>query len=71
MSTLVSQKTEDDIQGLLRTEFSGLCDKHDLYAIQNAGPSVGVKGICTNCERVRDCKLPKAPTGVWHCEEYE
>ena len=70
MSTNVSKKTEDDIQGLLKAEFSGLYNKHDPYTRQNAGPPVGVKGICTNCEWVWDCKLPKAPAGVWHCEEY-
>lgn len=39
--------------------------------IESASPPVGVKGICVNCDRVWDCKLPKAPAGVWHCEEYE
>lgn len=37
----------------------------------NAAPPVGVKGICVNCERVWDCKLPKTLAGVWHCEVYE
>lgn len=40
-------------------------------AKENAAPPVGLKGICTNCDKVWDCKLPKAPAGVWHCEEYE
>jgi hypothetical protein len=30
-----------------------------------------LKGLCTNCSRLPHCKLPKSPTGVWHCEEYE
>lgn len=28
-------------------------------------------GLCTNCENLPDCHLPKNPGGVWHCEEYE
>lgn len=29
-----------------------------------------LKGICMNCDLISICKLPKAPAGVWHCEEY-
>jgi hypothetical protein len=28
------------------------------------------KGICSNCLNFKDCRLPKNPAGVWHCEEY-
>ena len=28
-------------------------------------------GLCTNCENLSHCRLPKNPGGVWHCEEYE
>ncbi|RJO63479.1 MAG: hypothetical protein C4523_20240 [Myxococcales bacterium] len=27
-------------------------------------------GLCANCDSRRRCKLPKPPSGVWHCEEY-
>jgi hypothetical protein len=29
-----------------------------------------IKGLCSNCEKVNDCKSPKPEGGVWHCEEY-
>lgn len=30
----------------------------------------GLLGLCSNCERLNTCALPKAEGGVWHCEEY-
>jgi hypothetical protein len=27
-------------------------------------------GLCTNCDHVNACLLPKPPGGVWQCEEY-
>ena len=27
-------------------------------------------GLCANCTNL-PCALPKSPTGVWHCEEYQ
>ncbi|MCF8069873.1 MAG: hypothetical protein K9L30_14930 [Desulfobacterales bacterium] len=27
-------------------------------------------GICSNCDNLSTCKLPKAVGGLWHCEEY-
>lgn len=30
-----------------------------------------LRGLCLNCSRNQVCHLPKEPTGVWHCEEYE
>ena len=27
-------------------------------------------GLCGNCDNLRECMLPKHPSGVWHCEEY-
>jgi hypothetical protein len=30
-----------------------------------------LKGLCVNCENRDSCTLPKAESGVWHCEEYE
>lgn len=29
-----------------------------------------LKGLCVNCENRDTCTLPKAESGVWHCEEY-
>jgi hypothetical protein len=29
------------------------------------------KGLCSNCENIDTCTLPKPEEGVWHCEEYE
>jgi hypothetical protein len=29
------------------------------------------KGLCLNCSKAAYCHLPKEPSGVWHCEEYE
>lgn len=28
------------------------------------------KGLCSNCLNKSNCNLPKASSGVWHCEEY-
>lgn len=33
--------------------------------------SAGYKGLCKNCQKRDDCKLPKLEGGVWRCEEYE
>lgn len=30
-----------------------------------------LKGLCVNCENRDSCSLPKAESGIWHCEEYE
>jgi hypothetical protein len=38
---------------------------------EDAPLPVDMKGICMNCDKLLDCKLPKAPAGIWHCEEYE
>ena len=27
-------------------------------------------GLCLNCDNRQNCLLPRAPGGVWHCEEY-
>ena len=27
-------------------------------------------GLCSNCDNVSHCKLPRSAGGVWHCEEY-
>jgi hypothetical protein len=32
--------------------------------------SVGLKGLCVNCENRKTCTFPKPAAGVWHCEEY-
>lgn len=29
------------------------------------------KGLCSNCLNEPHCQLPKAKSGVWHCEEYK
>jgi len=28
------------------------------------------KGLCSNCENRKTCKLQKPNGGIWHCEEY-
>lgn len=28
-----------------------------------------LKGLCRECARRLDCRYPKPPGGVWHCEE--
>jgi hypothetical protein len=33
--------------------------------------SDGLAGLCANCDRRAECTLPKAPGGVWFCEEYQ
>lgn len=30
-----------------------------------------LKGLCMNCDKARTCTLPKAPEGVWYCNEYK
>lgn len=30
-----------------------------------------VRGLCSNCAKAAYCRLPRAVSGVWHCEEYE
>lgn len=69
---------QDDEKGIIQCELFENESGIFIASIANAGnvnenaaPPVGVKGICVNCDRVWDCKLPKAPAGVWHCEEYE
>lgn len=27
-------------------------------------------GLCSNCDNLPACCLPKAESGVWHCEQY-
>ena len=30
----------------------------------------GPRGLCRNCENMKDCLFPKGEVGVWLCEEY-
>lgn len=30
----------------------------------------GLLGLCTNCDHLNACRLPKPLGGVWQCEEY-
>ena len=39
--------------------------------IADMDENMDLKGLCVNCEKRYDCKFPKQPGGVWHCEEYE
>ena len=36
----------------------------------NGGEDRPLRGLCVNCDEREFCKLPKAPAGVWFCEEY-
>lgn len=47
--------------------FESLRGDHDQYQVTG----MPEKGLCLNCSKNRCCHLPKAATGVWHCEEYE
>lgn len=38
---------------------------------KSANPYSNLKGLCMNCDLVATCTLPKAVTGVWHCNEYK
>jgi len=38
--------------------------------MRDASEQAGLKGLCVNCENRETCTLPRAETGVWHCEEY-
>jgi hypothetical protein len=47
-----------------------------LVSIPEQGPEKAphgeepLAGLCANCELRAECTLPKAPGGVWFCEEY-
>jgi len=54
--------------------FEGEKTKHQATAPQmgehkelNVSPH---KGLCGNCFNAPHCRLPKAKSGIWHCEEY-
>jgi hypothetical protein len=34
-------------------------------------PRNAAKGLCSTCERFRNCTYPKLDGGVWHCNEFE
>jgi hypothetical protein len=36
-----------------------------------AAPFFGaLRGLCVSCDLRPDCTYPKAPGGVWNCDEY-
>jgi hypothetical protein len=42
--------------------------RHIPFKSQSFHPEA--RGICSNCLNFKNCRLPKNPAGVWHCEEY-
>ena len=46
------------------------CEMHETDdELQNSNGVL--KGLCINCDRALQCKLPGRITGLWHCNEYE
>lgn len=68
---------QDDDKGILQCElFESTTASQTVFGGMGINreeilPPVGLKGICTNCDRAWDCRLPKGSGGIWHCEEYE
>lgn len=48
--------------------FESVQEAIDENSITNNMP---LKGLCLNCSKSHYCQLPKEPSGVWHCEEYQ
>lgn len=45
--------------------------KQQVTAAGEEGPDEEtLLGLCANCDHTKSCRLPKAPGGVWECEEY-
>ncbi len=55
----------------------GLSEKPRLMVVKRTGAAVeapenedDLLGLCTTCENLNSCHLPKPASGVWMCEEY-
>jgi hypothetical protein len=55
----------------------GLSEKPRLVVVKKACARVEepesedtLLGLCTTCENLKTCNLPKPASGVWMCEEY-
>jgi hypothetical protein len=55
----------------------GLSEKPRLVVARKPCASVeepeiedGLLGLCTTCENLKGCNLPRPASGVWMCEEY-
>jgi hypothetical protein len=57
---------------------SGLSKRPRFTVVKKAGAAVvapaevddAPAGLCTDCENLRGCRLPRPAGGVWMCEEY-
>jgi hypothetical protein len=55
----------------------GLSEKPRLVVVKKTWASVeapeneaDLLGLCTTCDNLKSCNLPKPASGVWMCEEY-
>lgn len=54
----------------------GLSERPRLIVVKKACAAAAAEeaeaplGLCTNCENLQGCNLPKPQGGVWMCEEY-
>ena len=46
------------------------CEVFESAEAKDPFPLEG-KGLCANCFKNTVCRLSRASSGVWHCEEYE
>ncbi len=47
------------------------CEQFEAWPLDVAARNLPARGLCLNCAKAAVCHLPKEPSGVWHCEEYE
>lgn len=41
------------------------------FGLEGPGSDGDYRGLCQDCANRATCTFPRAPGGVWHCEEYE
>ena len=64
---------EVDDSGAVRDSASAVVDPEPPTQVaETLQPELTDKprGVYSNCENLPTCCLPKAKSGVWHCEEY-
>jgi len=60
----------ESYESLARTDPDGGAARPGRQADPEEDPGA-LKGLCRNCEKRRDCTLPKPEGGVWDCQEYQ
>jgi len=48
-----------------------LVENSEKNVLEKEPTNLKLSGLCVNCRKRNECRLPGVEGGIWHCEEYE